>query len=261
MGAFDGKAVLVTGGASGLGRAVAQLAAEAGAKVAVLDTNEAAGRETAGLVAGRFWLCDVADAAAWPHILDEVEAALAPVAYAHLNAGVMTAGLGGSLESARLENVSLERYRAVLGVNVDGVFFGLQALLPRMIAAGGGAVTVTASAAGLVPIPFDPLYALSKHAVVGLVRSLALAHADRPVRINALCPGGFASPLVPPELRGAITMKAEEMATEVIDLLLAGANGETRAKLRAGLPAEAIAPPAIALGRGVLRKPPPPETP
>jgi NAD(P)-dependent dehydrogenase (short-subunit alcohol dehydrogenase family) len=200
------------------------------------------------LVGGRFWRCDVADAANWPRILNEVEDAFGRVAYAHLNAGVMTAGLGGSLERARLENVSLQRYRTVLGVNVDGVFFGLQALLPRLIAVGGGAVTVTASAAGLIPIPFDPLYALSKHAVVGLVRSLALAHAAQSVRINALCPGGFASPLVPPELRGAITMTAEEMAAEVIDLLLAGANGEIRAKLRAGCPGEAIAPPALALG-------------
>jgi len=248
MGAFDGKTVLVTGAASGLGRAVAQLAAEAGAKVAVLDSNDAAGREVARLVAGRFWFCDVSDAVAWPRVVAEVEASLGPITFAHLNAGVMTAGLGGGLERARLENVSLDRYRTVLGVNVDGVFFGLQALLPRMISAGGGAVTVTASAAGLVPIPFDPLYALTKHAVVGLVRSLALAYADRPVRINALCPGGFASPLVPPELRGAITMTAEEMAAEVIDLLLAGPTGETRLKLRAGLPAAPIAAPAVALG-------------
>jgi len=136
----------------------------------------------------------------------------------------------------------------VLGVNVDGVFFGLQTLLPRMIAAGGDAITVTSSAAGLIPIPFDPVYALTKHALIGLVRSLALAHAGGPVRINALCPGGFASPLVPPELRGGVTMSAEEMAAEAIDLLLRGAMGETRLKLRAGAPAEAIAPPSIALG-------------
>jgi NAD(P)-dependent dehydrogenase (short-subunit alcohol dehydrogenase family) len=248
MGAFDGMTVLVTGAASGLGRAVARLAAEAGAKVAVLDSNKASGCETAELAAGRFWQCDVADAAAWPRIVDEVESDLGPVAFAHLNAGVMTADLGAPLERARLENISPERYRTVLDANVDGVFFGLQTLLPRTVAAGGGAVTVTASAAGLVPIPFDPLYALTKHAVVGLVRSLALAHAGQPVRINAVCPGGFSSPLVPPELRGAVTMTADEIAAEVIDLLLAGANGETRLKLRAGLPAEAIAPPAVPLG-------------
>ena len=68
------------------------------------------------------------------------------------------------------------------------------------------------------------------------------------MRINALCPGGFVSPLVPPELRGAITMTAEEMAREAIDLLLRGPMGEVRLKLRAGAPAEVIAPPPIPLG-------------
>jgi len=248
MGAFDGKTLLVTGGASGLGAAVASLAAAAGAKVAVLDVNEPAGSAAARRIGGHFWRCDVADPAQWPRVVDEIEGRLGPIRYAHLNAGVMTQGLDASLERARLENISPERYRTVLGVNVGGVFFGLQTLLPRMIAAGGDAITVTSSAAGLVPIPFDPLYALTKHAVVGLVRSLALAHAGEPVRVNALCPGGFASPLVPPELRSGVTMTAEEMAAEAIDLLLRGASGETRLKLRAGNPAEVIAPPAVALG-------------
>lgn len=248
MHSFDGDAILITGGASGLGRAVAEQAAAAGARVAVLDMDEAGGLETARRTGGRFWRFDVSDAAAWPGMVAQAEAALGPLAYAHLNAGIMTAGRDAPLDGARLETISPDRYRAMLGVNVDGVFFGLQALLPRLAAAGRGAVTVTASAAGLTPIPFDPLYALTKHAVVGLVRSLALAHAGGPVRINAICPGGFSSPLVPPELRGAITMSADDIAREVIDLLAAGPSGEIRLKLRAGLPAEAVPPPPIALG-------------
>jgi NAD(P)-dependent dehydrogenase (short-subunit alcohol dehydrogenase family) len=144
--------------------------------------------------------------------------------------------------------VTPERYRRVTGVNLDGVFFGLQALLPRIAAGGGGAATVTASAAGLVPIPFDPLYALTKHGVVGLVRSLALAHAAGPVRINALCPGGFVSGIVPPELAARVTTPAQTMAAEVIDLLLHGAMGETRVKLSSEAPAQAAAPPDIGLG-------------
>jgi NAD(P)-dependent dehydrogenase (short-subunit alcohol dehydrogenase family) len=247
MDAFNGKTLLVTGGASGLGAAVANAAAAGGARVAVLDLDEFAGLEVARRTGGHFWRCDVADPAEWPRVVGEVEDRLGPIRFAHLNAGIMTQGRGASLEDARLANISPERYRTVLGVNVDGVFFGLQTLLPRMIAAGGDAITVTSSAAGLIPIPFDPLYALSKHAVVGLVRSLALAHAGGPVRINALCPGGFTSSLVPPELRSGVTMSAEEMAAEAIDLLLRGAMGETRLKLRAGLPAEAVTPPPVAL--------------
>ena len=248
MEAFDSKTLLVTGGASGLGAAVASLAAAAGARVAILDLDEPTGLETARRLGGHFWRCDVADPAQWRQVVGEVEDRLGPICYAHLNAGVMTQGRGATLEHARFENISLQRYRTVVGVNVDGVFLGLQTLLPRMIAAGGAAITVTSSAAGLIPIPFDPLYALTKHAVVGLVRSLALAHAGGPVRINALCPGGFTSPLVPPELRSGVTMGAEEMAAEAIDLLLRGAMGETRLKLRAGFPAEAVTPPPVALG-------------
>jgi NAD(P)-dependent dehydrogenase (short-subunit alcohol dehydrogenase family) len=248
MADFGGKTLIVTGGATGLGAAVAARAAGLSAKVAILDVDEAAGRETARTVGGRFIACDVADPRSWASALDEVESRLGPIRYAHLNAGIMTAGRGAGLGQAKLENVSPERYRAVLGVNIDGVFFGLQALLPRMVGAGGDAITVTSSAAGLIPIPFDPVYALTKHAIVGLVRSLALASAGGPVRINAICPGGFASALVPPELRAAVMMSADEMAAETIDLMLHGASGETRLKLRADAPAQAVAPPLFALG-------------
>jgi len=99
----------------------------------------------------------------------------------------------------------------------------------------------------LIPIPFDPVYALTKHALIGLVRSLAQAYAQDRTRINAICPGGFASPLLPPEFRSAATMSAEQMAAEAADLLLNGAMGETRLKLRADAPGEAIPPPLASL--------------
>ena len=245
---FTGKTLLVTGAATGLGRAVATLAAAAGARVAVLDVNEAEGRQTAADVGGRFWRLNVADPSEWAAVVTDVERELGPIHYAHLNAGIMTQGLGESLAGARVETLSTERYRQVLGVNVDGVFFGLQVLLPRMNAGEGEAVTVTSSAAGLIPIPFDPVYALTKHAVIGLVRSLALAHANARTRINAICPGGFASPLLPPEFRTATTMTPEQMAAEVLDLLATGPTGETRLKLKGDAPAQAIAPPLPSLG-------------
>ena len=240
---FNGMTLLVTGAATGLGRAVATTAAELGAKVAVLDINEAEGPATAAAVGGRFWRLDVADPSAWRDVVADIEREFGTIHYAHLNAGIMTQGLGESLAGANIESLSPDRYRQVVGVNVDGVFFGLQTLLPRMNATAGEAVTVTSSAAGLIPIPFDPVYALTKHAVIGLVRSLALAYAGARTRINAICPGGFASPLLPPEFRTAATMSPEQMAAEVLDLLLTGASGETRLKLRADAPAEAIRPP------------------
>lgn len=86
---FTGKTLLVTGAATGLGRAVATLAAANGARVAVLDINETEGRDTAAAVGGRFWRQDVADHSAWMDVVAEIEGAFGPIHYAHLNAGVM----------------------------------------------------------------------------------------------------------------------------------------------------------------------------
>jgi NAD(P)-dependent dehydrogenase (short-subunit alcohol dehydrogenase family) len=247
---FHDSLTLVTGGASGLGAAVAARIAEAGGKVVVLDVDERDGEATARRVGGRFWRVDVSDPSAWPVVVGEIEDAMGPIHYAHLNAGVMSAPRGQAIAAARLENISVERYRAVVGVNLDGVFFGLQTLLPKMTTRGGGCVTVTASAAGLVPIAFDPLYAATKHALVGLVRSLALAFADGPARLNALCPGGIDTPMLPAEFRrhDGVIMTAAEMSEEIVGLLLDGAMGEIRVKLRRDQPARAVRPPDVALG-------------
>jgi NAD(P)-dependent dehydrogenase (short-subunit alcohol dehydrogenase family) len=244
---FKGATVLITGGATGLGAAAAELAAEAGARVAVLDVNEAEGRKTAERTGGLFRHLDVSSPAAWEQVVADIEAHLGPVSYAYLNAGIMTHPVSADLAPARLEDVTPERYRRMQGVNTDGVFYGIQTLLPRMIRAGGGAITVTSSAAGLIPIPFDPVYAMTKHALIGLVRSLALAYADGPVRLNALCPGGFSSNLLPPELRQSSTMTPRDMAREAIDLLLHGGMGEVRLKLAKEKPAEQVPPPAFSL--------------
>lgn len=248
MASFDGKTLLVTGGASGLGLAVAEAGAKAGARIALLDINDVDGQDAAARLGGAYWHLDVSDPTQWSNVVEGVESKFGPIHYAHLNAGVMTQGLGGDLEQAKLQNVSTERYRKVMGVNIDGAFFGFQTLIPRMNASNGEAITVTISAAGLIPIAFDPLYALTKHAVVGLVRSLALAHAKDRLRINAICPGGFASPMLPAHFRTATTMSAAQMAEEVFDLLLRGEMGEMRLKLREESPSTNVPPPMPSLG-------------
>lgn len=247
MSSFAGKTVLITGAATGLGRAVAELAAGAGANVAVLDIDADRARDTAQHVGGAHWRLDVGDPVQWTHTVDEIEQRFGPVHYAHLNAGIMTFDLGGDMARAQLENVPVERYRQVVSVNVDGVFFGLQTLLPRMKAGAGEAVTVTSSAAGLTPIAFDPVYGLTKHAVVGLVRSVAMAEAEGRVRINAICPGGFSSQLLPAAFLTPTTMSPHDMAQEVIDLLLNGATGEVRLKLRGETPAVHVPPPLASM--------------
>lgn len=246
---FKGKCALITGGATGLGAAVGQHIASEGGAVAILDINETAGRETASRIGGRFWRCDVSDPISWRDIVADVTSSLGPVSFAHLNAGIMTQRPDQSLDAARLENVLPERYRRVVSTNIDGVVFGLQALLPTMIAEGGHCITVTSSAAGLVPIPFDPIYAMTKHALVGLVRSLALAFAAAPVRINVLCPYGIDTELVPAEFRagGQAFMTPGDLGQEVIDLLLYGETGEVRVKLNRDTPGQSITPPNIGL--------------
>jgi NAD(P)-dependent dehydrogenase (short-subunit alcohol dehydrogenase family) len=158
------RTALVTGGASGIGAALVELLSREGAEVRSLD------------VADGF---DVSDPRAW----DDV----GPAEAAFLNAGV---GAGAADPSA----VPEDDYRRIVGTNVDGVVFGVRRLASVM--APGSAVVATASLAGLTAMPEDPLYTLTKHAVVGYVRSVAPHLAARGIRVNAIAPGFADTPLV-----------------------------------------------------------------
>ena len=116
---------------------------------------------------GTFVRLDVGDPEAWPRLLADAEQAHGGIDLAHLNAGI---ALGAY--PVVIENVTDDEYRRIMGVNVDGVFFGVRALVPAITKRGGGAIVVTASLAGVGPHPDDPVYAATKHFVVGLVRSL-----------------------------------------------------------------------------------------
>lgn len=168
-----GKAALVTGGASGIGAAIVARLQAAGADVLVIDRDAGADGVRA----------DVSDPRAW----NEIVARLDGLDVACLNAGVVT-GTG------ELEALTDEQYRRIVGVNVDGVVLGLRALLPHL--REGGDVVVTASLAGLMEVANDPIYAGTKHFVVGFVRSVAPQLERRGVRINAVCPGMVDTPLI-----------------------------------------------------------------
>jgi NAD(P)-dependent dehydrogenase (short-subunit alcohol dehydrogenase family) len=189
MTSLNGKVAVVTGGASGIGLASARLLAEAGASVAVVDLDGAAAERVAGELGGLSIQADVGRSEAWPEIVAAVTAHFGGVDVAHLNAGVLT----GEADITKLTD---DVYRRIVGVNVDGVVFGIRALVPALSERGGGAIAVTASLAGLIGFSPDPVYCLTKHAVVGLVRSLVPQLADRKITLNAVCPSIVDTPLI-----------------------------------------------------------------
>jgi NAD(P)-dependent dehydrogenase (short-subunit alcohol dehydrogenase family) len=143
---------------------------------------------------------------------------------AFLNAGVTTGcGVG--------DDFDLERYRRANGANLDGVVFGVHAVLPALKARGGGSIVATASLAGLTGVPYDPIYAANKHAVVGLARSLAPVLEADGITINAICPGFADSRIVDPirdalEASGVTIIPAETVAETVLRIVAGGATGE-----------------------------------
>jgi NAD(P)-dependent dehydrogenase (short-subunit alcohol dehydrogenase family) len=241
MTALDGKVALVTGAASGIGRATARALAAAGASVTSADVSDAAGEAAAAEIGATYAHLDVSDPAAWSARLDGFER----LDLLHLNAGIY--------DVARPDILSFDdaSYRRYLGVNVDGVFFGLRGAVP-LLERANGAVVVTASMAGVAPLPANPVYALTKYALVGLVRSVADDLFARGVRINAVCPGAVATPLMGDDTHGwfaardIVALEPEDLAATVVELLGSDRHGEIVLH-RAGRPAEAVAFPALPL--------------
>jgi NAD(P)-dependent dehydrogenase (short-subunit alcohol dehydrogenase family) len=223
-GELHDKVALVTGGASGLGRATALALAEAGAEIVVADLDEAGAREVAALVGGHAVACDVSDLDANRAMADFAVDTCGGLDIAFLNAGVMTGcGIG--------EDFDLALYRRANGANLDGVVFGTHAVLPALRARGGGAIVATASLAGLTGVAMDPLYAANKHAVVGLARSLGDVLAPDGITYNAICPAFAESRIVDPirdllAESGITLIRAEVVAETVLRIITGGATGE-----------------------------------
>jgi NAD(P)-dependent dehydrogenase (short-subunit alcohol dehydrogenase family) len=219
---LDAAVVLITGGASGIGLAAAHRLAAMGARVVVADRDAEGGAAVAAAVGGTFVPCDVTR----PE--DSVAAvATAERTYGRLDLALLNAGIqGGGL----LDPFDIDAYRRVMAVNADGVIFGLVAALPALERTRGTAVC-TASLAGLTGIAADPPYGMSKHAVVGLVRSAAPTYADRGVAINAVCPGFTDTPLVA-DLKDAISefgvplIDPESVVDGILAAALSPATGE-----------------------------------
>ncbi len=221
---LEGQRLLITGAASGLGRATALMAAGAGARVFCADIDEAGAVATAEEIGGYGMRTDVSSFEENLATVAAAEDALGGIDHAYLNAGVATGcGVG--------EDFDIELYRRANGANLDGVIFGTHAVLPALQRAGGGSIVATASLAGLTAVPFDPIYAANKHGVVGMVRSIGAGMAGDNVRVNAICPGFAESKIIAPIkeallAEGFSIIPAETVASTVLRLFTGAESGE-----------------------------------
>jgi len=197
MGAFDdgfaGLVALVTGGASGIGRATARKLASEGASVVIADLDEGRLKAAADEIGAEPAVLDVSDPEAWEATVAGIEERHGALHLVHLNAGVTTYRAETSLDPGTAEfdlaAMPLENYRRIMGANVDGVILGARACSPLIARSGGGALIATASAAGVIAFPPDPVYTATKHAVVGFIRSLAPWLEAQGIGCHAVLPG------------------------------------------------------------------------
>lgn len=184
---LDGRRCLVTGGASGIGRATAELFAREGARVAVLDLDGDAAQAVASRLPGAIALhADVADEPAMAEafrLLDEQLGGL----------DVLVASAGVAAEGSP-EEIGPSRFDAIVGVNLRGSYIAARLGIPRLRASGGGSLVFVSSNAGLVARAFDPVYGATKAGQLQLMRSLALSLAGDRIRVNAVCPGPVDTP-------------------------------------------------------------------
>jgi len=197
-GILAGKSALVTGGASGIGRATAVAMAREGARVAVADRTEEAAAATVALInqAGGQAIAigaDVTREAEVAAMVARAVAAFGRLDCAFNNAGVATASVGPGAQ--RLHELSQASFDAMLAINLTGVFLCLKHEIAQMMAQGGGSIVNTASVAGLIGLPMSSHYVAAKHGVVGLTKTAAMEYAQDNIRVNCVNPGYVTTPM------------------------------------------------------------------
>lgn len=191
---FEGKVVLVTGGAGGIGRAAALAFGRAGASVVVADLSVDGGHATAAMIVeaggkALFVPTNVTRAREVQALIDKAVATYGRLDCAFNNAGIEE-------EHLPLGEGDEEQFDRIMGVNVKGAWLCMKYEIRQMLKQGGGAIVNTASVAGLVGAPTQPIYAASKHAVVGMTKTAAAEYGRAGIRINSVCPGVINTPML-----------------------------------------------------------------
>ncbi|MEY4389349.1 MAG: hypothetical protein RLZZ432_1068 [Chloroflexota bacterium] len=187
MGKLDGRVVLITGAARGMGEAHAVLLAAEGARIAVCDVLDEPGRAVAARIGGAYYHLDVASEGDWAATVAAVERDLGPITALVNNAGV--------LGFAPLEATTLQEWRRIIDINLTGVFLGMRAVVPQMRAAGGGAIVNVSSAAGMMGYSNLSAYVASKWGVRGITKAAALELGKDKIRVVSVHPGGVRTPM------------------------------------------------------------------
>ncbi|MDH6250527.1 NAD(P)-dependent dehydrogenase (short-subunit alcohol dehydrogenase family) [Chryseobacterium sp. H1D6B] len=194
MGILENKVALVTGAGSGIGLAIAHTYAKEGAKVIVSDINEEHGRQAVEQIKSSggdasFVKADTSDP-------KQVEALVKTTVeiYGRLDIACNNAGIGG--EAALTGDYSLDSWRKVLSVNLDGVFYGCKYEINQMEKNGGGVIVNISSIHGSVAAPLSSAYTTAKHAVVGLTKNIGAEYGQKNIRCNAVGPGYIETPLL-----------------------------------------------------------------
>jgi NAD(P)-dependent dehydrogenase (short-subunit alcohol dehydrogenase family) len=191
---LENKIAIVTGAGSGIGREVAKIYADEGAKVIVSDIIESNGNETVDQIKGRSGKAIFVKADSSKPSDNEMLVRTAIERFGALHIACNNAGIGGPLSPTG--DYPIDGWDKVISINLSGVFYGMRYQIPSMLKSGGGAIINMSSILGKVGSKFSPAYVAAKHGIVGLTKTAALEYADKNIRINSVGPAYITTPLI-----------------------------------------------------------------